>query len=236
MVQAVATSGLVLTFTPRTYAAGAAAMGKGLGVVRGADDNHVVIAGANVAVLGFVDEANINAGDAIGIIEAGEFYAPIGAGVTGGQYLITNGSGQLIPTSASGDNIVAMALTSGVNPGDYIVALVCSTVRGAQVPEVDYVASGALAMQSSIDTLGSGAALAMTLATPSAGQAGISKKIIAVTAHAHKVTTAANVVQTTNATDDTITFAHVGDMVELLALDTGVWQVITLLGATLSEV
>jgi hypothetical protein len=233
----VATSGLTGFTAGRTYTASAAAMGKGLAVVRVTDDNHVAIAGANVAILGFVDESNINIGDAINIIEAGEFYGQIGAAVTAGNFLITDASGRLIPTAAAGDNVVAMALTSGTSANDFIVAIVNQFVRGAQVPEVDYVASGALAVQSSLDTLGSSGALAMTLATPTSGQGGISKKIVAITAHAHTVTAAPNKIQDANATYDTVTFAHVGDFIELESIGTsGVWQVVALRGATLSEV
>lgn len=233
---AVATSGIVGSPSVRTYTASAAAMGKGLAVVRVTDDNHVAIAGANVAVLGFVDESNINIGDAIGIIEAGEFYAPIGAAVTAGQFLITNANGQLIPTAAAGDSIVAMAITSGANSGDFIVALVCQFVRGASVPTTYPTAAGAIAVAPGITGIDGAGALAMTLATPTTpAQDGITLRIVAITAHAHTVSTAANKIQDDNATYDTVTFAHVGDFIELFSVN-GAWQVAALRGATLSEV
>jgi hypothetical protein len=237
MSLAVATKGVVGSPAKRSYHAGAASMTRGLAVVRGADDEHVAIAGANVSVLGFVEESTVSAEDPISIVEGGGFIAKIGAAITAGQALITDSSGRLVPTAAAGDQIVAQALSSGANANDYIVAKVMQSVRGASAPEVDYVASGALAVAPSVDTLGSGAAILMLLGTPSAGQGGITKKIVAVTAHAHTVTTAANKIQDANSTGDTITFAHVGDFVELLSIGvSGVWQIVTLRGASLSEV
>jgi hypothetical protein len=220
----------------RTYAAGAAAMGKGLAVVRGTDDNTVAIAGANVSVLGFIDESNINAGDDIGIVEGGEVLVPIGAAVAVGNWLITNASGQVVPTSAAGDNIVGQALSSNSNAGDFIVMHINQFVRGASTPTTYVTASGAIPVAPGLIGLNGAAALAETLATPTTpAQDGIPLTIVALTAHAHTVTTAANKIQDTNATYDTVTFAHVGDMVELKSIN-GVWQVIALRGATLSEV
>jgi hypothetical protein len=98
------------------------------------------------------------------------------------------------------------------------------------------VASAAVAVASGTVGLGSGGALAMTLATP-ANPADDGKQIflVAETAHAHTVTTAANVVKNANASGDTLTFAHVGDSVTLEAL-AGLWYVREINGPVLSEV
>lgn len=233
---AVETTGVIGTPSKRTYLAKAANLKRGYAAVRDTDDNHVNVAGANVAVTGFIEESIVNAEDPISIITAGEFVAKIGAAVTAEQFLITDSSGRLIPTSAAGDNIVAQAVSSGANANDYIVARVCQFVRGANAPVTYYTASGVIPLASGTVALNGAGALAMTLATPTTpGQDGTTITITATTAHAHTVTTAANKIQNANATDDTVTFAHLGDTVVLEAVN-GLWLVRYLNGATLSEV
>lgn len=96
--------------------------------------------------------------------------------------------------------------------------------------------SGAITVSGGTVGLGSTGALAMTLATPTTpGQDGTVITIVAVTAHAHTVTTAANLIKGANTSGDTITFAHVGDMVILEAVG-GLWYIRVLNGALLSEV
>jgi hypothetical protein len=100
------------------------------------------------------------------------------------------------------------------------------------------VASGAIAVASGTVSLGSGGALAMTLATPaSPGDDGKQIFVIAVTAHAHKITTAANKIVMQGATGDTLTFAAVADSVLLEAIG-GLWYVrdITATNPALTEV
>lgn len=98
------------------------------------------------------------------------------------------------------------------------------------------VASGAIAIQSGTVTLGSGAAIAMTLAAPVAGARAAGgddgKKIyvVAATAHAHTVTTPAAGI---NGTLHIATYAAIGDGVEFEAVN-GVWMTRSLKGAVLS--
>jgi Uncharacterized conserved protein (DUF2190) len=98
------------------------------------------------------------------------------------------------------------------------------------------VASGAIAVASGTVGLGSGGALAMTLATP-ADPADDGKQIfiVAETAHAHTVTTSANKIKNSNASGDTLTFAHQGDSVLLEAI-AGLWYVREINGPVLTEV
>ena len=102
-------------------------------------------------------------------------------------------------------------------------------------------ASGAIAIASGTVGLGSTGALAMTLATPVAGAPGVGQDgtrifIVAETAHAHTVTTAANIIKNAGpASGDTLTFAHVGDSVELEAI-AGLWYIRSLNGPALTEV
>jgi hypothetical protein len=95
------------------------------------------------------------------------------------------------------------------------------------------VASAAIAVAPATVSLGSSGALAMTLATPTTpAQDNVTLDIVATTAHAHTVTTAANKI---NGNKDTVTFAAVGDCVKLKAVG-GIWYVLSIIGATLSEV
>jgi len=116
-------------------------------------------------------------------------------------------------------------------------ALAALTQSGAATDGVTHaVASGAIAVASGTVGLGSGGALAMTLATP-ADPADDGKQIfiVAETAHAHTVTTAANKVKNANASGDTLTFAHQGDSVLLEAI-AGLWYVREINGPVLTEV
>ena len=233
---AVETTGSKGLTPKRTYQAGAAAMKRGLFVVQGADDNHVVIAGANAAAIGAIEEDTVSAGDPIAIVKNGEAVCQIGAAVSAGAWCKLDANGRLVPSASAGDNIVAKAISSGSNSGDFIVADVNFGTVGAVDSVVNAVASAAIAIQPGTVTLGSGGALAMTLATPATpGDEGKRIFVVAVTAHAHTIVTAANVIKNANASGDTLTFAHVGDGVELEALG-GLWYVRSINGPVLSEV
>ncbi len=120
-----------------------------------------------------------------------------------------------------------------VQPG----ALAALTQSGPATDSVTHaVAGAAIPVASGTTGLGSGGALAMTLATP-ANPADDGKQIfiVAETAHAHTVATAANVVKNSNASGDTLTFAHQGDNVLLEAI-AGLWYVREINGPVLSEV
>jgi hypothetical protein len=85
--------------------------------------------------------------------------------------------------------------------------------------EVDS-ANGAIALKQGTVLINKTSAAAMSLAAPTAGfDDGKKLKIIAATAHAHTVTTPANEI---NGASDTVTFAAVGDWVELVAYN-GIW-------------
>jgi hypothetical protein len=116
-------------------------------------------------------------------------------------------------------------------------ALAALTQSGPATDSVTHaVAGGAIAVASGTVGLGSGGALAMTLATP-ANPADDGKQIfiVAETAHAHTVTTAANVIKKANASGDTLTFANQGDNVVLEAI-AGLWYVREISGPVLTEV
>jgi hypothetical protein len=114
----------------RTYQAAAAAQKRGIFVVQGADDVHVAAASvANSDCLGVQEEDSINANDPVRIIKGGEAVCIIGAAISSGVYAKVDASGRLIPTTAAGDYIVAKAITSGVNAGDFIIADVVRFIR-----------------------------------------------------------------------------------------------------------
>jgi len=99
-------------------------------------------------------------------------------------------------------------------------------------------AAGAIGIKEGTVFIGGSSATALTLVAPTAGlpsaggDDGKVLRIIATTAHAHTVTTPANKI---NGADDTVTYAHVGDSIELVAYN-GVWLVNGTPTATLSEV
>jgi len=93
-------------------------------------------------------------------------------------------------------------------------------------------ANAAIAVASALVKLNGAGALAMTLANPTVAQERTRLMIVATTAHAHTVTTAANKI---NGADDTVTYAAVGDAI-LLEARNQQWIVLATIGATLSEV
>lgn len=96
-------------------------------------------------------------------------------------------------------------------------------------PPVSYLsAAGALPVKASTFALNGAAALAMTLAAPTPAQDGTTLTIVAITAHAHTVTTPANKI---NGIYDTVTFAAIGDIVVLQAIN-GIWVVTYIGGPT----
>ncbi len=115
------------------------------------------------------------------------------------------------------------------------VALVNSPGAG-QTGTVYETTSGAIPLVSGTYVLNGSGALAETLATPTTpAQDGIVLTIVAGTAHAHTVTTAANKI---NGNKDTITYAAVGDTATLQSV-AGIWVNTSLGGPTpaaLSEV
>lgn len=227
----VETTGLVMSVV-RTYMAAAAAMKRGYAIVQGADDNHAALAGANAQALGIQQEDTINAGDPLAVVRWGEAVAVIGAAVAAGQYLSTDSLGRLVPVTPGSANVVALAISSGSNAGDFIIVLVTSTPKVASQTSVVYpTVSGAIALSPSVVALGTAGALAETLAVPAApSNDGLTITAFAITAHAHTITTPANGI---NGNKHIVTFANVGDTVTLKAVN-GEWYVESISGAVLS--
>jgi hypothetical protein len=78
-----------------------------------------------------------------------------------------------------------------------------------------YTANGAIAIASGVVAIAKTSAAAMTLAAPAAADEGIRMVILARTAFAHTVTFAGGLGG--NAADDVVTFAKVGDSIEVVA-------------------
>jgi len=130
-MSAIATRGPVWS-KKDTYRASAANQGRGRAVVQGAADDQAAVAGtANVICLGIQEEANLNAGDPIAVIEMGDAIAVAGAAVAAGNLLKTDNAGRLVPvtgTAGDGENIVARAKTSCSNANDEILVIVLPSV------------------------------------------------------------------------------------------------------------
>lgn len=214
---------------------------RGLCVVYGADAfTALLISVAGTAALGILEEDALDIGNPSAVIEFGQTVAQIGANVSKGDALTTDANARLVPAQP-GQPVVAVALEDQIyvapnSSGNSSFTTVC--VLGVVNKKVSGSAAthetvaGAIPLVSGVYGLGSGAALAMTLATPTAAQDGTVLTIVAETAHAHTVTTAANKI---NGSKDTVTFAAIGDSIELVAMG-GIWIAKALTGATLSEI
>jgi len=205
---------------------------RGLAVTYGADCNHAAVAtAAATACIGLIEEDAVSTTEAVAIIEFGQSVAVIGASVTAGESLTCNAAGQLVPAT-SGQPVVAIALEPSSTDGDYIAVFVVGiTGQGFSSGNsaVNHVtAAGAIPVVSGTVGLGSGAALAMTLATPTLAQDGTTITVVAETAHAHTIKTAANIIQ---GNGDTVTFAAIGDIVQLRAVGQK-WMIMSIGGPT----
>jgi len=96
------------------------------------------------------------------------------------------------------------------------------TANRYQRPEADapptallYAVSGAIAISTGVHAITKAGVAVMTLAPPTAAQAGTRLLIVARTAFAHTVTITEGLGG--NAADDVMTFAKVGDSIHLLA-------------------
>lgn len=114
-----------------TYIAQNAAQGRGLAVVQGGsgDDYAATAANANVVCLGVQEEASLNAGDPISVIDLGEGIAIAGAAVNAGQFVKCTAAGQFIPITTAADNIVGQAKSSAAAQGDEFVLMVLPSVN-----------------------------------------------------------------------------------------------------------
>ncbi|MDR3723272.1 MAG: hypothetical protein P4K83_02130 [Terracidiphilus sp.] len=205
---------------------------RGLAVTYGVDSLHAaLVAAAGSLAIGLLEEDAINVNNPASVIEFGQTVAQIGANVAALQPLMTNAAGQLVPATA-GQPVTAIALEPQVYvaPGSYatvfVVAILGITLPGSVVSY--YAAAGALTVPEGDSTavVNGAAALAMTLAQPTAAQDGINLFVTAGTARAHTVTTAANGV---NGAKHVVTFAAQGDGVVLEAINQ-VWIVRSLVG------
>jgi hypothetical protein len=104
-----------------------------------------------------------------------------------------NGASTVLTFAAVGDSVTLQAMNQ---------TWVVTAIRGSATVAASttaYVANGAIGPTVGSATLGSGAAIAMTLVTPTVAQEDTTILIVAVTAHAHTVTTLANII---NGVDD----------------------------------
>jgi Uncharacterized conserved protein (DUF2190) len=127
---AVATTGLVGKPHVRTYQAGAANQGRGLALVQGADDNHMIpAAAANAPAFGVQNEPSVSIGDPIAVTLKGEATAIAGAAIVAGAYVITDNQGRFVTSVTAADLVVGRALSSAAVAGDEFVLLVQPFVK-----------------------------------------------------------------------------------------------------------
>ncbi len=202
---------------------------KGFVVVQGSSDINAVTAAANAVPIGIIDESTVYAGDALTVVTSGETEGVAGAAVAAGQFLVSDALGRLVPaTNVNGQNIVGQARSSATSAGDEIILFVSPDAGpGGQDAVTHAIVSAAIPVATGTTGLGSAAALAMTLAAPTAAQDGTQIFVTAETAKAHTITTPANGI---NGSKHIVTFTNQGDGVVLEALAT-VWNVRALIGA-----
>jgi hypothetical protein len=185
--------------------------------------------------VGVLEEDAISTSNPCAVIELGQAVACIGANVSALQALTNDASGRLVPAT-TGQAVLAVALEpqTYISPGSYanvmVLGLFGFLAVNTQVPVPAYshiTSDGAIPVASGTYGLGSGAALAMTLATPSSPQDGTLLFITAETAHAHTITTAGNKI---NGTGHVVTFQNEGDSVLLVAM-AGIWNVLAMTGS-----
>ena len=127
---AVATTGVIGQSHTRTFQATAANQLRGLALVQGADDNHLsTAAAANAQVIGVQAESTLNAGDPLTAVLSGEATCIAGAAIGAGTYFIATATGQFIPSTAIGDNVVGRAVSSAALAGDEFVGFIQPFIR-----------------------------------------------------------------------------------------------------------
>jgi len=114
-----------------SYIAQNAAQARGLAVIQGGsgDDYAATAAAANAVCLGVQDEASVSAGDPIGVVDLGDAVAIAGAAVAAGNFVKCTATGQFIPITTAGDNIVGQAKSSAALQGDEFILCVMPSVN-----------------------------------------------------------------------------------------------------------
>jgi hypothetical protein len=210
---------------------------RGLAVTYGSDQYHAALVAAATVAVGILEEDAISTRNPSAVVEFGQTVAQVGANVTALQPLTTNAASQLVPAQP-GQPVIAVALEPQVYvaPGSFanvfVLGLFGFTMPGDTVAYLG--AAGAVPLITGTYSINAAAAVQVTLAAPTTpAQDGTTIFVTAGTAHAHTVKTAANGI---NGAKDTVTFAAVGDGVELESVAGG-WIVRSLVGgAALSEV
>lgn len=212
---------------------------RGLAVTYGDDAYHATLSNddAGHTCLGILEEDAISLENPCSVIEFGQAVAQIGADVGAGQLLAVDALGRLV-AAEPGDSVVAVALEAQtyVSPGSFCNVFVFAMFgipvnqnvgAGTDQYSEDSSSGGIPVTSGTYALLGSGAQ-AMTLAAPTAGQDGTRIYVVAGTAHAHTITTPAAAI---NGTHHIVTFAAIGDGVELEAVN-GIWVTRSVSGPT----
>lgn len=102
----------------------------GLAVKQGATDSAVILpTAANQQCLGIVSESDITDSGILGIVRDGETIAIAGAAIAADADLIVDATGKLITSTATGDNVIARAITSAIASGDEVLVEITKFVK-----------------------------------------------------------------------------------------------------------
>jgi hypothetical protein len=99
-------------------------------VTQGASDGLIALPTApNQQILGIVEETDLVGRGVYAIVRQGESTAICGAAVVAPAWLKSDGNGNVVPSTAVGDNLVGYALSSTVNALDELVVFVSPSIR-----------------------------------------------------------------------------------------------------------
>jgi hypothetical protein len=182
----------------------------------------------------------LNAGSALAMTLALPVAGGLGVGDDGKCLKIISYTSQAHTiTCTSGLNGGASSTITFANAGDGVTLRAYNgywwiansvTASFSNQAVVNLTSAGAIAQKTGLVTIGSGAALAMTLANPASGtDDGKVLTVAAATAHAHTLTVAANF----DGSHHILTYSAAGQNIVLMALG-GAWYLISNYGGTLS--
>jgi hypothetical protein len=109
---------------------GPAGTAYGLAVKQGASDGACILpTAANQRCLGIVNETDTLQTGILAVVWEGETIAICGAAVAANDWLIANATGQLITSTAIGDEVIARAVTSTAAAGDEVLVQLGRFIR-----------------------------------------------------------------------------------------------------------
>ncbi len=210
----------------------ASAFAQYVALTSGADESVIQIAPLNQALTGILDTSGGAVGDPVycGLAGAMTLTPP-----TGNTFVQIVGYVSVVSATVGVVQLLPQPILTSTGSGQQT-----SGSTGLAFNFAEYSANGAIAVPTTpllaVRSLLSGGALAMTLASPVAGNEGTVMVITAETAQAHVVTTNPSTDFYNHTTNNTATFGGaIGDSITLVAIN-GFWNVVAAKNVTLSHV